>query len=516
MTSPSDKSEYYSLPPSLDRAQFLRKLTTDHNFVLDPPQKKKEEFFDTFDGRLRSANLILIKERASYYLKSLSDGRTVEALEDKNNINPKFWWDFPKCALRAGIKPHSGIRALLSLANIERSVATLRLLNKDKKTVLFVYVKALRVLNGDNDNPAVVVQIKHLRGYEENALEFKKYFDTLGLKSSSGDLLSAAVSYQGKYPLNYSSKINVHLKPNMKALEAAKLIFTNLLETMKLNEFGIKEDIDTEFLHDFRVAVRRTRSALSQIKSVFTPKDTDKYKAEFSQIGKATNLLRDLDVYLLTEESYKKMLPEDIRDGLDPLFDKLGKQREGAIKDCREFLESETYKESIKLWEEFLDNVESNPEQAANCDRPIMELAKEHIWKKYARVIKLGRKIGSRTPDPEVHALRIECKKLRYLLEFFASLFPSEEMKIIVKHLKVLQDNLGDFNDLYVQQESLKEFLRGVDIGYDQSKQKTLTAAGGLVSVLYQQQMGVRKRFKKNFEGFSDKETTQLFEKLFA
>lgn len=516
MTGPSDKNEYYSLPDNLDRVELLRKLTTDHNFVLDPPQKKKEEFFDTFDRRLRSANLVLIKVGASYYLKNLSDGRTVEVLENKKSLVPKFWWDFPKCALRSGIKPHCDIRALLSLAKIERSVAALRLLNDDKKTVLFVYVKDLKILNGDKGNPGVVVQIKNVRGYEENAREFMKYISTLGLESSTGDLLSATMSNQKKYPLNYSSKINVRLKPNTKAVEAAKLIFTNLLETMKLNEFGIKEDIDTEFLHDFRVAVRRTRSALSQIKAVFTPEDTDKYKAEFSKIGKATNLLRDLDVYLLTEESYKKMLPEDLREGLDPLFDKLSKQREEAIKDCREFLESSTYKESIKIWEEFLENVEANSDQAPNCNKPIIDLAREHIWRKYSKVIKLGRKIGSRTPDPEVHALRIECKKLRYLLEFFTSLFPTDDMKSIIKHLKLLQDNLGDFNDLYVQQESLKEFLRDLDIGYDQSKQKTLAAAGGLVSVLYQQQMGVRKKFKENFEEFSDKDTTQLFEKLFA
>ncbi len=89
-------------------------------------------------------------------------------------------------------------------------------------------------------------------------------------------------------------------------------------------------------------------------------------------------------------------------------------------------------------------------------------------------------------------------------------------MKIIIKHLKVLQDNLGDFNDLHVQQESLKKFLSSQDIGYDQSKQRSLAAAGGLVSVLYQKQMGTREKFKENFHEFADKETSRLFEKLFT
>ena len=412
--------------------------------------------------------------------------------------------------------PITDIRALLSLAKIERSIATLRLLNDDKKTVLFLYVKDLKILNEAERDPSIILQINTVRGYENEAQELKKYLSTMELKHTHGDLLSAAEPYHGKYPLNYSSKIKVELKAQMKAAEAAKLIFTNLLETMKVNEFGIKEDIDTEFLHDFRVAVRRTRSALSQIKEVFAVEIAGKFKEHFNNIGKATNSLRDLDVYLLTEDSYKNMLPEDLRGGLDPLFDSLAKQRREAKKQCDEFLDSDIYKDIIRAWEDFLKSTESKVQEAQNCNRPIINLAKEYIWKKYSQIIKLGSRIDKNTPDPELHRLRIECKKLRYLLEFFTSLFPEEDIKLIIKHLKRLQDNLGNFNDLYVQQESLKNFLKNHDVGYDLDKANTQAAAGGLISVLYQKQMDVRKQFKENFDDFSDKETSVLFEKLFT
>jgi len=88
-------------------------------------------------------------------------------------------------------------------------------------------------------------------------------------------------------------------------------------------------------------------------------------------------------------------------------------------------------------------------------------------------------------------------------------------MKNIIKHLKKLQDNLGDFNDLHVQQESLKTFLSGHNIGYDPTKANTQAAAGGLISVLYQKQISVRKNFSDNFNEFSGKETAELFNKLF-
>ena len=78
---------------------------------------------------------------------------------------------------------------------------------------------------------------------------------------------------------------------------------------MRQNEAGIRADWDTEFLHDFRVAIRRTRSALSQIKGVLPVDAVEHFKDAFRELGRSTNRLRDLDVYLLEEETYRAMLP---------------------------------------------------------------------------------------------------------------------------------------------------------------------------------------------------------------
>ena len=48
----------------------------------------------------------------------------------------------------------------------------------------------------------------------------------------------------------------------MPAGEAAAAILLRLLDTIDANVAGVLADIDTEFLHDLRVSVRRTRSAL--------------------------------------------------------------------------------------------------------------------------------------------------------------------------------------------------------------------------------------------------------------
>ena len=119
------------------------------------------------------------------------------------------------------------------------------------------------------------------------------------------------------------------------------------------------------------------------------------------------------------------------------------------------------------------------------------------------------------TPDAMLHELRIECKKLRYLLEFFSSLFPADKMDIIISQLKKLQDNLGDFNDFYVQQINLREML-----GQYSSKNTDFInismSIGGLMTILSNKQLEERNEFKNIFSEFAKKSSREFYRKLFV
>jgi len=58
----------------------------------------------------------------------------------------------------------------------------------------------------------------------------------------------------------------------------------------------------------------------------------------------------------------------------------------------------------------------------------------------------------------QLHALRIEFKKLRYTLEFFSEVL-GKEAKEIIAEIKKLQDHLGDLNDADVACSILRQFL---------------------------------------------------------
>ena len=63
-------------------------------------------------------------------------------------------------------------------------------------------------------------------------------------------------------------------------------------------------------------------------------------------------------------------------------------------------------------------------------------------------------------PAEEKHQLRKRVKRLRYSIEFIATLYPKKVVKQYLKALKPLQDSLGRFNDLSVADTLFKNDLK--------------------------------------------------------
>jgi len=129
------------------------------------------------------------------------------------------------------------------------------------------------------------------------------------------------------------------------------------------------------------------------------------------------------------------------------------------------------------------------------------------VWKK-------GRAIRDDSPAAALHALRIDCKKLRYLLEFFRGLYPREKVEGLVDALKSLQDNLGDFNDLEIQREKLRELAHEMSEAGAASV-ATLLALGELLADFRRRQRQERRKFADRFKVFSARPNRETFRELF-
>lgn len=466
----------------------------------------KDTYFDTFDGRLYKKGLYLTKRGNCYTLSRSSRLKPLTSMDVRLKKDFLFWHDFPTGQLQSELKKLIDIRALISLVTISCKDQVFGILNKDEKIVARLIFQEIKPVNAAKASS--LFYLAPVKGYSKEYKGIKKILLDAGAETDNKDLLQNLLSAAS---VSYTGKLNITLSPDMTTQRAFVTILRNLLSTIRQNEQGIIKDVDTEFLHDFRVAVRRARSLFSQVRSVFPQEVTDRAKREFATLGKMTNRLRDLDVYLLKREHYMNMLPEDLRPGIESVFKRLETERKKEQKKLARYLSSASYKKTIIFWDDFLENQNLGEITSSNSAVPVTSTAKKSIFKKYRKVVKLGRLINDQTPDPDIHSLRIECKKLRYLLEFFSSLFARKEITLMINHLKKLQNNLGDFNDLYVQQENLRKFLETE--GHKNKKLETM-AVGGLIASLYKKQQKVRNQFSEKFEKFGRKENIELWAEI--
>ncbi|MDU9048159.1 MAG: CHAD domain-containing protein [Candidatus Electrothrix sp. Rat3] len=482
-----------------------------------PQQPAILAFYDSFDWRLYAKGLLCFQQNSRLYLTDLIGRERVPSLPISGE-RLGFFQLLPNSALKRKLAPVLEMRTLLLQSSFSQTKRQLRILNKDKKTVATVL---LTELIPETDQPLCSVQLHEVRGYEKWFQRLERDLEKFGKPQpcTREQDLKTALATKGRTPLDYSSKFSVTLKPNMDALTAAKTIYRTLLDTMQKNEQGILDDLDSEFLHDFRVAIRRTRSGLDMIENVLEPKISTRFKEEFRFLGKITGPVRDLDVYLLMEDDYKARLPDHLQKGLCYFFTDLVKEWKKEQQKLAQALQSSRYRTILKDWEKYLDHKETVPQKKKQRKTQqrvaIGTMANSILQKRFERVLRDGLAIDADSPDKSLHRLRIQGKKLRYCLEFFTSLYPQKKMKLLIKQLKLLQNNLGLFNDLSVQQEMLNNYLAGLKPDSDKTK-KMGVAIGGLLTNLYHEQQQVRTEFEAVFNQFSSQENVALYRSLFA
>lgn len=316
MTTPLS---YFDLTQESNTHDFIASLQNHYAVKDNPVRLVKRVYLDTFDWRLFSNNLQLeCKTDDHEQLFTLQQSDTQQTIATLRTQEPvRFAWDLPDCTLKNQLAPVIEMRALLPVVKLRSTLHEFDILNKEQKTVLRVRIEENKLKKKSSSSTTLLNRLlilQGIRGYKkqhDSALTLLQ--NSLQVTPSKHDVYSLALVKSKILPGQYSSKLDVQLDPNMRADAASKKIMLHLLDTLQTNQPGTMEDIDTEFLHDFRVACRRTRSALSQIKAIFPPKTTERFKREFAWLGSVTGPTRDLDVYLLTFDDYKKQVPEHLQ-----------------------------------------------------------------------------------------------------------------------------------------------------------------------------------------------------------
>ena len=239
------------------------------------------------------------------------------------------------------------------------------------------------------------------------------------------------------------------------------------------NECGVLDRDDPEFVHQMRVALRRLRTLMR-----FFPRFTDRQwkdtlGVDLRWLAALLGMVRDWDVFATV--SLPALIAADGGGGdWDGTLDAARAQSMAARVELRQALHSARYARLTLGWLEWLSALALPA--ADGDDAPSL---RRHATKRVRRLF--GHLYGSPSltslDTSARHQVRIDAKRLRYALEFFASLASRRTRTKTVKTLARVQSVLGEANDAMVALHHLEQlaappyqlgFVRGYGAALEQ------------------------------------------------
>ena len=245
------------------------------------------------------------------------------------------------------------------------------------------------------------------------------------------------------------------------AVDLAYRCLLEQFEEMLVQEPKAWEGLDPEGVHQMRVGTRRLRAGFRAFKDVLPDDSIRSFNREFKWVAAALGKVRDLDVYRENLDSYAAEFPTSEAahdsDYQRHLADKWRKARKRLLAS----LTSRRYERLKYRFARFLGRGPSRRAMKTFGAVKIGVSAHQLIDKRYEVVLRHGRAITPGSSSESLHGLRIQCKRLRYLFEFYYPIY-GETLKPEIKKLRKLQDVLGEFQDASVATQQLRQYVESV------------------------------------------------------
>lgn len=250
----------------------------------------------------------------------------------------------------------------------------------------------------------------------------------------------------------------------MQVPEAFRTIVWECLRHLQANDAGVIASEDVEYVHQARVAIRRLRSAFHLFRKVVPKTAVAEILDAVKTLGTSLGGARDWDVFV-TETLANAMQAFPDHAGFALLSRRAQRARTAARRRARASLATPSYAGLLldlgaqlasQSWRLALDD-----EARALESMTIGAFAATILDAQWRRVRRAGKHHRDLGPT-ELHALRIEVKKLRYAIEFFQSLHPRKAVSSFLDHAAELQEILGALNDATITSHLL-DTLTGTD-----------------------------------------------------
>lgn len=426
----------------------------------------------------------------------VSGSGRVRAAADVPAPTPRLVDELPDGPLYRALEPLAGIRALVPSPWI--AVTEHRTALRDANGKVRCRLLAQSAAPEHPGDRCSAVRVVALKGYEADAARIaERTARRFGWSPSPPDPLATLADrlHPGAAGTAYPQVTD----PAAPAGAALRPVLTALLDSVEHRAAGVIADIDCEELHELRVAVRRSRSILTLLRSERAEPELARAQAFFARLGKVTGPTRDLDVHILDWRAHRRRADARTAADLEPLGRYLKAERDRAHAALVAVLRSPRFRADAKRWRRALEAGDEAWSATERELRPVGELAGHRILKLYRRAVAEGSVITPDSPDNALHTLRKTMKKLRYVFEIVRGTYPSKPARAVLDTLKELQQELGEVQDAAVQAEALRRF--GHSMGATGAAgPATLMAIGALAEDLVIRHAEARARFAAVFK----------------
>ena len=434
----------------LKRHPWLRLLSTTRARNL----KLYNIYYDTADLELhRLAMALRLRRVGKQFLQTLKGGGQVSAVLHQRNE-----WETPVLseqldfnALKAcgGELPH-GVRNRLQPVFVTDFVRNVRLL-KFEGAEIELCMDSGEIRAGQGSCPISELELELKSGTAQQLFKLAQaLLDIVPLqvehtsKAEYGYLLFSAAKpsvSKGRFP---------PLKKSQSIASALQGLIGACLAHVQSNVPGALLKLDEEYLHQVRVGLRRLRVALSITQRSRADDELTALREQVAKLCVELGRSREWDVFVTqTLAPICTRLPEHegLRDVL-ALSERARKKQHAGMESS---LASPEFQRMLLRFGAWMQD-----EQWGEAENTLEQFAVETLKKRYKLVVKSGNAVTG-TDATQLHALRIACKKLRYSIEMFGSLFGVSKTKEYVAALAELQDILGILNDIAVAHRLLNE-----------------------------------------------------------
>jgi inorganic triphosphatase YgiF len=443
-------------------APLLKKLPLLRGIAM-PPESKAEVsvYFDTPKHRLREQGLML---RVRH-----SDGRYVQTIKATKNrgVFARDEWECEIAGPQPDLRRASGT-ALAPLLDKKfrrrfkpifetRVRRTLYPLVREAWAVALTLDRG-SIETGNSSLPLCELEVELKRGSEADLFAIAREITHalpahLSMRSKAERGYRLADGEDGA-PIGF---VPAALKPGLSSRVGFQQIGYACLQQILGNEQAVLGG-DAEGVHQMRVGIRRLRAAMSLCSELLRDPQSAAVKADLRWLAGELAPVRELDV-LMRHVIAPVAKQRSGRHGMAALTRRFADRRKAALARARDTVTSERYRALTLDAAEWLETGDwTEPQDDLARDRgalPMKNLAREQLTRRWRKVRK-RRKAFAALDARRRHKLRIQAKKLRYAVEFFADLFPrkraGKKQKPFLNAIERVQDRLGELNDIVVHE----------------------------------------------------------------